>query len=189
VKKRLPEDFYNRIEPRLYRRIGRELQLAYRVLDIGCGDCELCDFLVQTYAQQVIGVDISAEKLPLHRQRNRGSVKSNPQCIKADARSLNFLSSGSIDAVVMMWSLHEMRAPVTVLREAHRILRPGGEILVVDFPRRSLAVRLWDEKYHTCRETTGMMRRAGFEKVICKLLEHRQVMLTTGFRAPRRGKA
>ena len=188
VKKRLPDDFYNRIESRLYRRIGRELQLAYRVLDIGCGGCELCDFLVQMYSQQVIGVDISTEKLPLHRRKERSSVRSNPRCLKADARSLSFLSGESIDAVVMMWSLHEMRAPVTVLREAHRVLRPGGKILVVDFPRRSLAEKLWDEKYYICQETIDMMRRAAFKKVGCRLVEHKQVMLTTGFRAPRRGK-
>ncbi len=189
MKKRLPDDFYDRIEPRLYRRIGRELQLAHRVLDIGCGDCEFVEFLAQTYAQQVIGVDVSSERFPLRRRKKGDSVKQNPQCIKTDARSLGFLSGGSIDAVIMMWSLHEMRAPVAVLREAHRVLRPGGEILVVDFPLRSLAEELWDEKYYTCREVISMMRRAGFEKAGCRLIEHKQVMLTTGFCAPRRGKA
>ncbi len=186
MKKRLPDDFYDRIKPRLYRRIGQELQVAYRVLDIGCGNCELVEFLAQTYAQQVIGVDVSSESFPPRHRKKGGSVKRNPQCIKADARSLSFLPRGSIDAVVMMWSLHEMRAPVTVLREAHRVLRPGGEILVVDFPRRSLAEELWNEKYYTCREIVSMMRRTGFEKVGCRLVEHRQVILTTGFRAPRR---
>jgi len=183
MKKNLPDDFYNRIEPRLYRTIGRELQLAYRVLDIGCGACKLCDFLVRTYSQQVVGVDISTEKLPLYRRKKRGPVRSNPQCIKADARSLNFLSSGSIDAVVMMWSLHEMRAPMTVLREARRILRPGGKILVMDFPRRSLAETLWNEKYYICREIISMIRRAGFEKAGCRLVEHKQVMIATGWRS------
>ena len=189
MKERIPDDFYDRIEPRLYRMIGRELQLAYRVLDVGCGDCELCNFLVQTYSQQVTGVDVSSEKLPRHGRKKEGSVGRNPRCIKADAKSMDFLSDGSIDAVVMMWSLHEVRAPVTVLREARRVLRPGGGILIVDFPRRSLAARLWDERYYTCRETTGMMKRAGFEKVKCKLLEHRQVMLATGFHLQRRRKA
>lgn len=186
MKKKLPDDFYNRIESRLYRRIGLELQLAYRVLDIGCGDCELGEFLAQAYSQQVIGVDVSSESFPLHSREKRMSFKQNPRCIKADARSLNFLSSGSIDAVVMMWSLHEISAPVTVLREARRVLRPGGKILVVDFPRRSLAEKLWGEKYYICREIISMVRRAGFEKAGCRLAERKQVMLTTGFRAPRK---
>ncbi len=36
-------------------------------------------------------------------------------------------------------------------REAKRVLRLGGEVLIVDFPRCSLAQRLWNEDYYTTR--------------------------------------
>ena len=51
---------YEKIKPRLHRRIGRELRLAHRVLDLGCGSCELVRYLADAYEQQVTGVDISS---------------------------------------------------------------------------------------------------------------------------------
>ncbi len=57
---KLTDNFYEKIKPRLYQRVGRELRLAYRVLDLGCGTCELAEFLSETYRQKVTGVDISA---------------------------------------------------------------------------------------------------------------------------------
>ena len=34
---KVSDNFYDRTKPRLYKRVGRELRLAYRVLDLGCG--------------------------------------------------------------------------------------------------------------------------------------------------------
>ena len=52
------DDFYERIKPRLHERIGRELRLARRVLDLGCGSCDLVRYLAETCHQEVIGVEI-----------------------------------------------------------------------------------------------------------------------------------
>jgi hypothetical protein len=43
----LPDDFYERIKGRLHRRICRELRSAKRLLDIGCGACELDRFIAE----------------------------------------------------------------------------------------------------------------------------------------------
>ena len=122
--KGIPDDFYKRIKLRLYESIGRELRLAFRILDIGCGSCELGGFLKRRYHQQVIGVDISAEKLPKRRSQSRkdGYVR----CIRGDASKLDSLANGLIDAVVSMWALHEIKEPEKALKEARRKLRPGG---------------------------------------------------------------
>ena len=46
AEKATSENFHNEINPRLYRRIGRESRLARYVLDLGYGSCELVQYLV-----------------------------------------------------------------------------------------------------------------------------------------------
>ena len=60
----IPNNFYERIKPRLHRRIGREVRLARRVLDLGCGSCDLVQYLAGTYGQEIAGVDISDGSFP-----------------------------------------------------------------------------------------------------------------------------
>ena len=86
-----------------------------------------------------------------------------------------------MDAVVSMWALHEMEDPAGMLREAWRVLRPGGEILILDFPRGSLAQRLWNEKYYTIRQMDHMLRQAHFEEVRVKTIERGQIAWASGY--------
>ena len=61
-------------------------------------------------------------------------------------------------------------------------LRPGGEIFIIDFPKDSLAQRLWNEGYYPPEEVKVLLQRAGFEKVQVRLIEHEQVMWARGYR-------
>lgn len=174
VAAKLPDNFYEKIKLRLYQRIGRELRLAYRVLDLGCGACELVRYLSETYSQKVTGVDISTNSFPNNRNitKNTGPIR----CIRKDAVQLGFIQSKTTDAVVMFWALHEMKNPQAVLQEAHRVLRPGGKVLIVEFPRNSLAQKLWNENYYTSKELAGFLRNAGFEDVRAKQIEYKQIL-------------
>ena len=175
------EDFYERIKPRLQRRVGRELRLAGRVLDFGCGSCDLGRYLAETYQQRVTGVDISSESFP----KQLGSLgRGRIDCIRKDAAHLDFVPDMSMDAVLAVWSLHEMRQANDVLREAHRVLRAGGEILIVDFPRGSLAQRLWNENYYSPGEVKEQLVRAGFYDIQVRLIERGQIIWARGFRPP-----
>ena len=176
----MSDNLYERIKPRLHRRIGRELRLAGRILDVGCGCCDLVSYLVNTYHQAVTGVDISSGSFPKNRTRARsGRIR----CIRKDARRLTFVKGGNMDAVVIMWALHEMLHPNEILKEAHRVLRPGGEMLIVDFPRGSLAERLWGEDYYTPAEVRDKLIRAGLHDVSVRLIERKQIMWARGHRA------
>ena len=178
---KLSDNFYDKIKPRLYQRVGRELRLAYRVLDLGCGACELARYLSEAYGQRVTGVDISAGSFP----HNRNITKSTHRirCIRKDAGRLSFIRNEAIDAVIMFWALHEMKHPQAVLEGVHRVLRPGGKVLVVEFPRNSLAQKIWDEYYYTSKELTNSLHKAGFEHIHAKRIEHKQILWVTGFRS------
>jgi len=90
-----------------------------------------------------------------------------------------------MDAVVVMWALHEMKHAKRILLEARRVLRPGGEILIVEFPRDSLAQRLWDEDYYSLEELAAMLDNAGYQETTVRLIERRQILWARGFRPER----
>lgn len=183
--KDLPDDFYEKIRPRLYRGIGRELALAHRVVDLGCGSCDLVAFLRKAYRQRVTGVDVSGGKLPRRDDPSKG--RAPMRCIKANAAHLAFLRDGSVDAVVTTWALHEMDSPRDAVAEAYRVLRPGGKMLIVDFSKGSLAQRLWDENYLTPSEAGTLLGGAGFVRVRARTIHNGQVIWAVGFRPPNTG--
>ena len=182
VRDALSHEFYERIKPRLYRRIGRELRLAGRVLDLGCGACELVRYLAQTYGQHVTGVDISSADFP---KQPRSSRNARIRCVRKDATNLDFAVDKSVDAVVVMWALHEIKHAKRALREAKRVLRPGGEILIVEFPRDLLAQRLWGEDYYSPEELAAMLDNAGYQETAVRLIERRRILWARGFRPER----
>ena len=177
----VPKTFYQTYKPRLQRRIARELRSARRLVDVGCGNCHLAGLLAQGDGREVIGVDVRDGSFP-----EEPDPAGRRRCVKADARSLDFLSKGAVDAVVSVWALHELAAPMAVLREARRVLRAGGEILIVDFPRGSLAQRKWNENYYTTGEVGDMLKRAGFVRVEARRTARKQLTWARGFKASRR---
>jgi len=179
--KKPADNFYEAIKFRLHRKIGRELSRAGRILDLGCGPCDLVEYLAIAYCQSVTGVDISGKKFPRRRRLPDGS---NFHCLRRDAAHLNFMKEQSVDAVVTLYALHEMIHADAVLDEIHRILRPGGEVLIVDFPRGSLAQKLWNEDYYHPNEIKQLLIETGFYRVRVWLIEQKQIIWARGFRRP-----
>ncbi len=75
------------------------------------------------------------------------------------------LDDGLADVVVMINLHHELAEPAAIYREAHRLLKPGGRVLVADWAARetprgpSLNVRV------TADALAGMLETAGFTEV------------------------
>ena len=108
------------------------------------------------------------------------------RCIRKNAEHLDFLAKESVDAVVTKMAMHEMVHPEAILREACRILQPGGEILIVDFPKNSLAQKIWNENYYSTEEIKKLMAEAEFDNIRVRLIEQGQIIWARGFRPPAR---
>ena len=93
------------------------------IADLGCGPGQVGRF-VRSNGRTVVGVDISAEMARLASMRLDGALVS-------DVRQLPF-AEASLGGVVAFYSLiHLPRAELGVaLAEIHRVLRPGGRLLL-----------------------------------------------------------
>jgi trans-aconitate methyltransferase len=96
------------------------LQITERVLDLGCGDGALTARLASSGAR-VRGVDASAQMVGAARSRGL-SVD------EASAEALPY-SDATFDAVFSNAALHWVRDQEAMMREVHRVLRPGGRFV------------------------------------------------------------
>lgn len=111
----------------LARRLGRAALPAV-VLDVGCGaGGNLCGIVGERCI--AVGMDLSSEALRVARS-NLSGLRPRVPCpplVQADACALPFWPA-SFDAVVDVTMLQHLDFPnkLTALREAHRVLKPGG---------------------------------------------------------------
>ena len=112
-------------------RDGTELTPGTRLLEVGCGVGAVLAVLGQEYSGlRLSGVDIEPKQLEFARGHlARSGVEAT--LTQADALALPF-DDESFDHVWMMWFLEHVADPVGALREARRVLAPGGVITAIE---------------------------------------------------------
>src|SRR5678816_1072515 len=112
-------------------RDGTRLEPGTRLLEIGCGVGAVLAVLGQEFPGiQLVGVDIEPKQLDFARGHlERAGVEAT--LVEADAFALPF-SAESFDHVWTMWFLEHVPDPPAVLREARRVLVPGGGITAIE---------------------------------------------------------
>ena len=149
------------------------------LVDIGTGRGELLRVALEQGAARAIGIEYSPDALELARS-------SGGELLLADARAIP-LEDGIADLVTLL-DVAEHLAPDELdrtLAEAHRLLKPGGRLLVHTFPTRTyyeVTYRLlragrrswprdprnhWEHQMHVNEQTLRGLRHAlrGFEEV------------------------
>jgi len=120
-----------------YTDIARRIlvpQHSKTLLDIGGGDGRLAVTLAKQYPNlsRIVTADISKDMANRARKRAYNNSLGNRICSEVqDVHNLSY-EDNYFDVVVSFGSLHHWRQPVKALLELHRVLRPGGILVILD---------------------------------------------------------
>jgi ubiquinone/menaquinone biosynthesis C-methylase UbiE len=105
------------------------------IADIGAGEGTLSLLLAQR-AERVIAVDNSEKMVAYGREAARKAGVSNIEYRVGDLEEMP-LDDASIDLALFSQSLHHALHPQAAVKEAWRILKPGGRVVILDLQRHA----------------------------------------------------
>lgn len=105
-------------------------------LDLGTGTGRMLELFADRY-RRGLGIDLSPAMLAYARAKLGRAGHARIQVRQGDIYDLP-LADRSADAVVVHQVLHFLSDPARAVREAARVLAPGGRLLIVDFAPHEL---------------------------------------------------
>jgi ubiquinone/menaquinone biosynthesis C-methylase UbiE len=157
-----------------------------RVLDLGCGVGAVLGKLAAAFpGVRLAGADVSPEQVAGAR-RHLAALGVEAELVVADGARLPW-PDHAFDRVVMVWVVEHLAHPLPVLREALRVLRPGGTLHLTETDYDTLrvsppdaAIRAFLDAYvarfdsvgdaHAGPRLGGLLERAGFDQVAVRMV-------------------
>jgi ubiquinone/menaquinone biosynthesis C-methylase UbiE len=101
-----------------------------RVLDLGCGAGHL-SFASAPYSETVVAYDLSPEMIEIVDREARQRKHNNLSVQRGQVEELPF-EDRTFDWVVTRYSAHHWNEVRRALREARRVLKPDGTLIIID---------------------------------------------------------
>lgn len=135
-------DFLNRLLSLGVDRIWRTKMAAFlppgrdlHILDLATGTADQLLFLFeQTNSPgSGVGMDLAEKMLEIGRRKVAGRGLSEAISLKTGNAMDIPAKDNAFDAVTMSFGIRNMTDPSRALREMHRVLKPGGRVLILEF--------------------------------------------------------
>ena len=204
-RRRVAEQYFNLIAGRLgkghcpgrsWEAIGH---LALRlvppivVADLGAGE-GLISQLIAHRAERVWCIDNSPRMVEVGTELAKKNGLANLAYKLGDIENVP-LPDRSVDLAILSQALHHANHPQTAVNEACRILRPGGQLVVLDLKEHAFekARELYADVWLGFKESAlhGFLKKAGFQKVEVTVVSRETVepcfetLLASGLKAGR----
>ena len=153
-----------------------DLEPQSKVLDVGCGTGHAVLLLGTIVSEgRACGVDISTQMIAQARDKVSESLKGRVEFVQASAEDIPY-PSDQFDHIMCTNSFHHYPDPIQALAEMHRLLKPGGQVVILDNAvDLSWYTWLWDRvlritekghvRYYRSWEIGEMLGEAGFENI------------------------
>lgn len=140
---------------------------AVEIADLGSGEGLISELLARR-AKKVIAVDNSEKMVSFGAEKAKKNGLKNLEFRLGNLESPP-INPSSVDIAVLSQALHHAENPANALVSAHKILRPGGQILILDLQEHDFeeARELYGDRWMGFK--TGELHRwleaAGFKKI------------------------
>ena len=204
-RRKLSEQYFNLIAGRLgknhcpgrsWEAIGHlalRLVPAITVADLGAGE-GLISQLIANRAERVWCIDNSPRMIEVGTELAKKNGLANLTYKLGDIERVP-LPDHSVDLAILSQALHHASHPQTAVNEAFRILKPGGQLLVLDLKEHNFekARELYGDLWLGFKESAlhVFLKNAGFQKVEVTAVSqeetepHFETLLASGMKASR----
>ncbi len=127
------QDFFWRRKAAKYLNSRRNGKLEMLDLATGTGDLLISLFRENPNITKAVGLDISENMLAICQEKiNRHKLTEHISLVQADAGAIPF-TENSFNVVTIAFGIRNTADTFKTLKEMHRILRPGGISLILEF--------------------------------------------------------
>ncbi|MDB6093861.1 MAG: transcriptional regulator, ArsR family [Verrucomicrobia bacterium] len=178
-RRRTQEQYFNLIAGRLGKNhcpgrswealghLALRLTPAITIADLGAGE-GLVSQLLARRAKQVWCIDNSAKMVEVGTELAAKNGLANLAYKQGDIEQVP-LPDKSVDLAILSQALHHAQHPQVAVDEAFRILKPGGQVLILDLNEHTFekARETYADVWLGFKESSlhGFLKKAGFSKV------------------------